>query len=125
MAIRFNVEFSAGWAARVAETRFVDMQALPSDPLEGYERRSGLWVELRDLSGKALYRRVMQDPRGHLEGPSEDGRRIISVRGDRAPGVFSVVVPEDDRAVRFAIIGTASGSGLPEPVVIAGMPQRL
>lgn len=78
MALSIEFIGDAGGPNRVDSIRPVEMRALPSDPLADFSARSGLWVELRDSSGRVLYRRVMHDSTRYMEGPADAGGRSIT-----------------------------------------------
>jgi hypothetical protein len=90
----------------------VEMIALPSHAVSGYEGEAGFWVEVRDDSERVLHRRVLHEPVRHtLEAyPEGDDDQFTRVVAKDLRGSFDVVVPDVPGASAVSVFGS-----FPEP----------
>ncbi len=89
----------------------VDMTPPPADSVERSERTSGFWYELRDASGKALFRRITQNPiRASAEVLTDDRERPIAREEvSELVGHFVLIAPNEPDAATVALVGSAPG----------------
>ena len=67
----------------------------PSDPLDGFAGQAGFWYELRDASGKPIYRRIVRNPiQVHIEIHEADSPSPTRRMVDAPQGVFTALVPD-------------------------------
>jgi len=94
------------------ESAVVEMRTPPTAPLNrpgpvsGARAVSGHWVEVRDVQGAALYRRLLHDPlSASIEAPDGAGgwqrKRVNHPRG-----AFGTVVPLVRGAKTVALVGS-------------------
>lgn len=105
---------------RLESRQPVEMRAPPSDPIEGSEKETGFWTEVRDAHGSVLHRRIMHDPvRRDAEVFSPDpGQSIRRVPIERPRGAFTVLVPLVPGADHVALMGVpAAGTAAFAPAV--------
>jgi hypothetical protein len=78
----------------------VKMMLPPSDPLSYPREQSGFWFEVKDVNGRTLYRRIMQNPIKYaVEIRTDDPERPLMWHEVSEPkGVFVLLVPELDNA---------------------------
>ncbi len=101
--------FSYRWPEIVLESADeVDMTPPPADPVERSDRTSGFWYELRDKSGKALYRRASQSPiRTSAEILTDDREKpIVREEISDLAGHFVLIAPNLPEASTVALMGT-------------------
>ena len=62
-SLRLNFRFELG-ELTLFDRRELEMKPLPSQDLAAFapNERSGFWIEVQDVRGRALYRRVMPHP---------------------------------------------------------------
>ena len=106
--------------AAVRSIREVPIPPWPSDPLgDDLAGRTGLWVEVRNAQGATVYRRILHDAGGEIEGATEDGR-ILRVTGkERAP--LHVIIPHvpDGRVILL----TSSDGNTATATIEAALPR--
>jgi hypothetical protein len=109
-AIRLIFEYD-GDEVRLVSRQRVDMFVPPTDELEGYEGRQGVWVEIRGADGSTLHRRVLHDPvRRDVEVFSEDpAQSIMRSPVERPAGTFFVIVPDLAGADHLALMNSRPG----------------
>ncbi|HWS53211.1 MAG TPA: hypothetical protein VN228_03760 [Pyrinomonadaceae bacterium] len=100
----------AGQDVRLVGRQRVAMTVPPSDPSAGAEQgQSGFWFELRDDSGRTLYRKVMGNPiPTSTEVLTDDPARPVAreeVAGD-VQGVFVLLCPETEAARTVALFSS-------------------
>lgn len=90
----------------------VDATPFPPHSIVRDAATQGFWVELADSDGRAVYRRVLEDPlRRDVEVVTDDPRRPLARIPVAAPkGAFFVVVPYLPGARSVALFG-APGHG--------------
>ena len=98
----------------------VDMVPLPShERLDPQEQRSGFWIELRDQQDRAVYRRVVPDPRPTWTEvfTGDPAEPFAQYQGGAASNVFVLVVPDRDAARTLVLVGepVAEAAGAPSP----------
>jgi hypothetical protein len=86
----------------------VAMRVPPTDSLEDRGERSGLWVELLDADGVAVFRQdlsptLLDDLEVFPEDPAGE---IVRSPAPEREGAFSVVVPLTSEARRLAVVGS-------------------
>lgn len=86
----------------------VRMTVFPSHPLTKYEEQSGFWYIIKDESGKALYRRIIQNPiRVEQEifsnNPSEG---IIRKPIAHPKGQFQILIPNISQATSLEFMSS-------------------
>lgn len=101
--VRFTFDYE-GTAVRLLGRQTLNMIIPPSDSLEDIAGQAGFWYELRDASGRPIYRRIVRNPiQVHIEVHTEDAatptRRIV----DAPQGVFTVLVPDLSAAETLAL----------------------
>lgn len=85
-----------------------EMRAPSSDELDSIAV-AGFWVELRDSTGRRLYRQLLHDPIGtSVETPAEDGS-WTRVTVAQPAGLFSVLVPALPEAQSVVLVGSPPG----------------
>lgn len=92
---------------RLVRSEPLEKQPPATDPLAGYEGRSGFWIELRDGGGAVIYRRCMRHPiRRTLEvhQPGESPPHYLVARTD-IRGRFMAIVPDLDAAGEVVVVG--------------------
>lgn len=69
--------------------------------------RQGAWFEVRSKQGTVLYRRLMRDPSVvAFEGPATpNGTDIARIETVVDKGVFTILVPQDDKAAEVLLFG--------------------
>ena len=95
-ALRLTFQYD-GPEVKLISTQRVEMKLPPSHTLSEDESRSGFWFTLSDPQGKAVYRRVLQNPiRYDREVFSNDSTQpsIRRVKVDEPKGTFVVLVPD-------------------------------
>lgn len=102
-AVRFLFKYDQSKVSLVSQQPLM-MLVPPSDPLQGFEGLAGFWYELRDNTGRAIYRRVVHNPiqhhvEVHEEGAASPRRRLVDIPS----GVFTIVVPDLPEAQTLAL----------------------
>ncbi|HEY0080284.1 MAG TPA: hypothetical protein VGB73_16865 [Pyrinomonadaceae bacterium] len=99
-----------GGSVRLVGRQSVEMIPPPSDSLAGREGETGFWYELRDSQGRALYRRLMQNPIQYsTEVLSNDPMRPVERRDVQEPrGVFVLISPDIEEAQTLALFSAPS-----------------
>jgi hypothetical protein len=110
-AVRLIIEYE-GRQLRLVSKRRVDTLAPATDPLDSFGGRQGLWVEVRDRSGRVLHRQVMADPIGETvevfdDVPGGAPRRVPSAS---RRGTFMVLVPDLADAEHLAVMDSSGGT---------------
>jgi hypothetical protein len=97
LRVTFSYE---GNQVRMVSRQAVDMRPEPSDPVYDYRGQSGAWFEVRDATGRVLYRRVIRNPMPvDMEAPSGDPERPFTrVRPPERRGTFVLTMPNLSRA---------------------------
>ncbi len=110
-AIRFVFSYE-GDRVSLESAQRVEMLALPSHPVVGYQGDSGFWVELRDDADRVVHRRVLHEPVQHsLEAyPQGDDDQFTRAVAPDPRGSFDVVVPDMAGAQVVSVFAS-----LPEP----------
>ncbi len=92
---------------QLASQAEVDMTLLPEGPLAKTPEH-GFFAELRDASGKTLFRRVMHNPMPtDMEVFSnEPGKPMGRVPGGPSEGSFSIVVPNHPDATEISLFSS-------------------
>jgi hypothetical protein len=80
---------------------------MPSDPVYDYQGQSGSWFEVRDETGRVLYRRILHDVMpADMEAPSGDPERPFTrVKADRR-GTFVLTMPNLSRAESIVLFAS-------------------
>lgn len=109
-ALRLIFEYEGDHISLVSARR-VAMMVPPSDPLAARRRESGFWFELKDGSGKTLYRRVTHDPiQRAVELRSDDPDRPFTREDVKNPaGTFVLLVPDLAEAREVALSSSPPG----------------
>jgi hypothetical protein len=108
IAIRLDFEYRGRDIQLVNHVRLA-MRTPPSDDAAS-DDRSGLWVDVRDRDGRALFRRALHDVRFRIEVPSTADGAFTNVYDPQATGAFSVFVPALDAGERVMLFaGDADG----------------
>lgn len=96
-----------GTTVRVVSRQAVDMRPTSSDPVYDYQGRSGTWFEVRDTTGRVLYRRMVQDLMPvDMEAPSGDPERPFTrVKAERR-GAFVLTMPNLSRAQSIVLFAS-------------------
>lgn len=99
---------------RLVASRAVDMRIPPSDPVDGYQGQAGFWVELRDSTGKTIYRRVLHDPiPTYHEVHSPPGTPPTHTPVGNRQGTFDVILPTPPPGSLIALFGTPQPPSTP------------
>jgi hypothetical protein len=99
---------------RLAASRAVDMRVPPSDPVDGYQGQAGFWVELRDSTGKTIYRRIMHDPiPSYHEVHSQRGAPPTHTPVRNREGAFDIVLPSPPPGSVIVLFGTPHPPRIP------------
>jgi hypothetical protein len=77
-----------------------------SDPTEGYEGNTGYWIELRDASGKVVYRTILHNPMPQYHEVHDRSGRPTHVPVKECKGSFTVVVPALPQTSTIVFFGT-------------------
>ncbi|PRY44994.1 hypothetical protein [Umezawaea tangerina] len=98
-AVRLIFEF-AERGLRMLSNEPVDVLVPPTDRLDGYEDHLGVWVEVCDVDGRALHRRVLPSDLGETVEVFGDasGPSLRRAPVSRARGSFAVLVPDLEQA---------------------------
>jgi hypothetical protein len=105
-AVRFTYETDAGGALVLADVTPVQATALPSDDLDAdLAPFAGFWVELRDVDGAVLWRRVTPHPLGGTVEVFADAQPT-RLNDDVGAPVVTVIVPALDGADSVALVGS-------------------
>jgi hypothetical protein len=109
-AIRIAIGYE-GTRLRIASRKVVAMRTPPSDPLVVPERQTGFWFQVEDIAGRALYRKVMDNPiRFDTETPSDDPEKPLHrERLAEATGTFLLLVPLSPQAHTVRIFSSPPG----------------
>lgn len=92
---------------RLVGRRTVDMRVPPSDAVDGYQGQAGFWAELRDSTGKTIYRRVMHDPiPSYHEVHSPGGAPPTHTPVSNGEGAFEIVLPAPPPGSSIVFFGT-------------------
>ena len=80
---------------RLLNIQSIDIIPPPSDPLDYPANQPGFWYELKDLQGRTLYRRIIQNPvNPYREVFSNDPyNSIIRQKVSEPQGTFVLLVP--------------------------------
>jgi len=111
-AVRLTFEHEAD-TVRLTRARPVDMKPVPSDALEGYAGHSGFWLEVRDASGKTIYRRVLPNPTPTYHEVHNPNGRSTHVPVQNRRGAFEVVIPAPPAGAVVAIFATPQPPAAP------------
>jgi len=123
-ALRLMFAYENG-VVHLVSRQEVDMTLPPEDaPAQGPEQ--GFWAELRDTSGKALFRRVMHNPIPVDTEVFSDTPERNMARVDGAPteGMFSIVVPNDPCAAELALFSSHHEAAVAPPVHPRGLSHK-
>jgi hypothetical protein len=105
-ALRLTFAYSDD-SIRLVSSRAVDMRVPPSDPVDGYQGQAGFWAELRDSTGRTIYRRIMHDPLpSYHEVHSPGGAAPTHTSVRNREGTFEVVLPAPPPGSRIVFFGT-------------------
>lgn len=126
-AIRLMFEYD-GDNVRLLSRQQVDMMVPLSDPVQAQEGARGSWLELRDVDGAALFRRVLagviiRDVEGVSDAPgSPMTRRPV----EHPRGVLVVLVPDLEDARTVALWDSLPGQDGVQEVAreVVTMPLR-
>jgi hypothetical protein len=108
--------------ARLDTSRRVEIQAYPSDPLDGYGGQAGLWVELRDRDDRVVYRRILHDPGQTVEAPLEPSRgRLTRIDAPAVAFEARVILPELPAATRVVLMRSTAAGRPAEPMAVVNL----
>jgi hypothetical protein len=105
-ALRLTFSYKDGVLQLASEIE-VEMVVPPGDaPAKVPEH--GVWVELRDASNKALFRRVLHNPIpvDTEVFSNEPGKNVARVPGAPSEGMFSIVVPKHPKATALVLFSS-------------------
>jgi hypothetical protein len=104
--LRLTFSYS-GEDVQLVSMQAVQMKAPPADSLSWDEKSSGFWIVLRDAHGRALYRRITENPiRTSAEIFTNDPKRPFARHEVSSPeGVFVLLVPDLPEARTVALFG--------------------
>ena len=112
-ALRLTFAYS-GDSIRLVASRAVDMRVPPSDPVDGYQGQAGFWAELRDSTGRTIYRRIMHNPfPSYHEVHSPRGAPPTHTPVANREGEFEIVVPAPPPGSRIVFFGTPQPPSTP------------
>lgn len=100
----------------------LNMRAPRSQVIGNVEKGSGVWIELRDGDGTALYRHVVDVATFRADTEISTGtsdRSLRRVPSQTARSVYAAVIPDDPRARSFHILERAAGSKSKKPTELA------
>jgi hypothetical protein len=104
-AVRLLIQYDNRRLA-VSSRQEVEMATPPSDPVRGYEGRSGFWYEVRGSKDQVLYRRVVANPLPtdvEVYDPETGPRRHPTRRSSAA---FAVLIPDLPDASNLVIMSS-------------------
>lgn len=105
-ALRLTFAYSDD-SIRLVSSRAVDMRVPPSDPVDGYQGQAGFWAELRDSTGRTIYRRIMHDPiPSYHEVHSPRGAPPTHTPVRNREGAFEIVLPAPPPGSSVVLFGT-------------------
>jgi hypothetical protein len=110
-AIRLTFRY-AGEVVQLVSRRRIKTLVPPTDPVEAFEGRQGLWAELRSPDGATVHRQLLGDVlRGDVEVFSDEPERSIRrITLERPAGVFDVLVPDLEMAEHLALVRSSPAS---------------
>jgi hypothetical protein len=85
----------------------INIIAPPSDPLDYPSNQTGFWYELKDLEGRTLYRRIIENPLNpyHEVFSNDPYNSIIRQRVSEPEGTFVLLVPDIPEAHSILLFG--------------------
>ena len=111
-ALRLTFAYS-GDSLRLVASRAVGMIVPPSDPIDGYQGQAGFWAELRNSTGRTIYRRIMHDPfPSYHEVHSPEAPPTHTLVRNRE-GTFEIVLPAPPPGSRIVFFGTPQPPSAP------------
>jgi hypothetical protein len=120
-AIRLTFDVVGGKPTYRSATH-VNMRTPRSQVIGNVDKASGVWIELRDGDGTALYRQVVDVAtfRADTEIPTgTSDRPLRRVPSLTARSVYAAVIPDDPRAKSFHILERPPGSRSKKPTELA------
>ncbi len=107
-AVRLVFEYKGSQIKLLSEKR-VEMIAPPSETRELGKNASGFWYEVSDAKGKALYRRVVQNPiPAAVEVRTDDPYRPLAWEkpGQDLKGQFVLLIPQLKAAAKVTLFSS-------------------
>lgn len=111
-ALRLTFTYSDD-SLRLAASRPVNMIVPPSDPVDGYQGQAGFWAELRDSTGKTIYRRIMHDPFPSYHEVHSPSASPTHTPVRNREGAFEIVLPVPPQESRIVFFGTPQPPSAP------------
>lgn len=104
MRLTFSYE---GSNVRLASMQKIEMLAPQSDTIRVQEGQAGFWYELRDVEGRTLYRRVIQNPIKFAFEVRSDPERPLAWKKVSGPrGEFVLLMPELEQAKTLVLFSS-------------------
>jgi hypothetical protein len=111
-ALRITCTY-AGQGIKLESVEQIEMTVPPTDGLEYSANESGFWVELRDNSDKAFYRRIIDNPiRRTIEVRTDNPNEPFEWHDiDQPEGRFTFLLPDTSEARNLVLFSSPSTKG--------------
>lgn len=103
-----------GEEVSVKSMEWIEMLSPESDPLKGFDKHVGFWLEMRSTKDEILYRQIMPDPfRPEVEvfAPPDQKQTAFLAPVDEVSGHLVLLVPDAQDAREIVLVRAVAGPG--------------